>query len=88
MTPKRDEKQALSQQAASSTDCTGILPNPVDGLESAAMDELMAIYIDPPVTGQDATPADPKHLPLLDGNARPCDAHNPQKTRPSSHPAR
>ncbi len=91
MTPKRKDTEHLSQQAASATECTGILPNPVDGLESAAVDELMSIYIDKPVhscVSEASRVEDPARSPRPDAGAHPCDAHNPPKTTPASRPAR
>ncbi len=91
MTPKRNDEQNLSQQAASANDCTGLRPNPVHDLEAAAEEELMAIYIDKPVHSRisEAPRAeDPAHSPLLGENAHPCDAHNQRKTKPASRPAR
>ncbi len=86
MTPERDKNYELPEQAASSNDCTGIQPNPVDGLGKKALDELMSIYIDPPVTDARATgPACPQRP---DENERPCGAHNPRTTTPASRPAK
>ncbi len=75
---------APEELAVSATECTGMMPRPVDEEGAESLTELTSMPCAPSITERQ----DPTYAPLLDAGARPCDARNPRSTRRGGHPAR
>lgn len=86
MTPERDKDPFvtdLERILASTTEYTGMLP----AIATEDEPNTLAAQTDVPcpvIAGEE----DPLRSPRRNGNAHPCDAHNPPTTIPAAHPAK